>query len=196
MYHKINRVRLSFPSIDRTEKFAGKDTGKYSVTFIFDPLVKSHVEELKSLNKAINDLAKEEFGKKKYISPLKKVEGGLESVNAGGEYWKVKATSKFEIECFNRKAERITFDRSQFYGGAVVSGIVTLVALEYEGIRRVSLYINSLQFIKHDEPLGGSGGSADKPGFEPVYDSDDFEDDGEEEGGGAGVDGYEDDIPF
>ena len=120
-----------FPNLTETEKFDGTDTGKYSLTLVFDK------SEIKPIEKAI---AQANGGKGR--SPLKEIPSDAEY--DAGKY-KLKAKSKFQVRAVNASKESIELSRVQ--GGASIRVQLGFAPYTQQG-GGVTVYLGNIQVLK------------------------------------------------
>lgn len=170
---KIKNVRLSFPSLFRTEKFGEEDTGKYAATFILDK--SEHADLIEKIKAAIAKLMKEELKSK---IPADKIclKDGDES--ARPEYegaYTIKASTKKRPLVIDRDRSPIAEEDEKIYSGCYVNAIVTLWAQNNQYGKRINAQLDGVQFYRDGEPFGEGGISVDE--FDEFGGDDSFDDD-------------------
>ena len=128
-----------FPNLHETEKYDGMDTGKYSLTMVFD------AKDIKPIEKAI---AQANGGKGN--NPLKQIPEDAEY--DAGKY-RLKAKSKFPVRAVNREKQSIELDRVQ--GGADVRVQLKFAPYTQQG-GGVTVYLGNIQVLRE-----GSSGDLD-----------------------------------
>ena len=132
-------AQARFANLTETEKFDGTDTGKYSLTLVFNK------DDVAPIEKAI---AQANGGKGR--SPLKEIDAMAE-YDAGK--FKLKAKSKYQVKAVNTNGESIDLDRVQ--GGAEVRVQLGFAPYTQQG-GGVTVYLGNIQVLRE-----GSSGDMD-----------------------------------
>lgn len=130
-------AKAVFPNLLETEKYDGMDTGKYSVTMMFNP------EDIKPIEKAI---AEANGGKGN--TPLKQIPDDAQ-YDAG--MYKIKAKTQHKIRVFNRKKEKIDAEDVQM--GAEIRAQLTFKPYSQQG-GGVTCYLGDIQVLKEGKGSG------------------------------------------
>lgn len=152
----LKNVRLSFPSLWKTELYKGTDTGKYAASF----LVEKDSEQGKALAAAVTAAAEEKFGAnpKKVEYCLK--DGDKEEYDGYAGMYAIKANTKKRPVVIDPKKTPITEDDNVIYGGCYVNASVEVYAMENQYGKRVGCQLNGVQFVKDGEAFGGGNSNA------------------------------------
>lgn len=170
---KLKNVRLSFPSLYRTELYDGDDTGKYAATFL---IPKSDKKQLKMLKDRMDLVAKEKWGNKVPKSVQYCLLDGDEKDLDGYEgHYSVKASTKKAVGTYDRDLSLLNEAEGadRFYAGCYVNASIDFWAMDNKYGKKVLCNLFGVQFAKNGEPFGSG----------PVDAEEDFEDltDGEED---------------
>lgn len=171
-------VRLSYVFLNSPRKNDDGTDGKYGATLL---IPKTDKETLKAINAAI-EAAKEEGiangikGAKDFPSPLRDGDGQRPR---GGDYgpeckgmWVVSTTSKNQPKVCDRSRNPI-LDSSEIYSGMWANAMIKFKCFNVPGNKGISCYLNLVQKVRDDQPLGGSA-----PKAEDVFDAIEDDDDG------------------
>lgn len=158
---KMANVRLSYPSLFKTEKFGDQDTGKYAATFILDK--KEHAETIKQIQLGINQLLKDNL-KIKSLQPdricLRDGDDTEKEENKGK--WTIKASTKRKPLVIDRDKAPVSEEDNLFYAGCYVNAIITLWPQDNKYGKRVNASLEGIQYYGPGEPLGSSGLDVDE----------------------------------
>ena len=166
---KLKNVRLSFPSLFRTEQFGEEDTGKYAATFILDK--DDNAAEIKQIQDEINRLMKEEL-KSKLPDDKVALKDGDEM--ARPEYegkMTIKGSTKKRPLVIDRDKTPLADGDDKPYAGCYVNGIISLWPQNNKYGKRVNASLEGVQFSEHGEPFTTGGVSVDE--FDDFDDEDD-----------------------
>lgn len=164
---------LSFPKLYKPEAYQGKGDKWYSITMLFDKKT-----DLKVLKQAILQAKIEAWGKDKskwpddIQSPLK---DGNKKTDIQGYEGRIYASAKTKNKplVVDRAKEKIDEESGEIYPGAICCASVVVKATTNGKENFVSFYLGGVMKLKDGEQLGG-GASVDD--FEDV-DDDDLDDD-------------------
>lgn len=133
-------ARCLFPSLDKTESFAGVDSGKYAVTLEFDP------KDVAEIEKSIESIMP-----KGGSNPLKQnASDDQYSPNA----FRLKAKSRFKVKIIDKKKEDVS--PGDISTGDEVRASIGLAAYSTGANTGVTVYLNGLQLLS-----GGSSSTVD-----------------------------------
>jgi hypothetical protein len=156
--------RLSFPQLFVAKKAPGADKEKFGVSLLIPPTA-----DLSLLVQAVKDCAKEKWGDKqpaKLKSPFLKAEDyDREGYEKG--WILIRPTSITKPGVVDATGANVV-DESQVYPGRWASLSLRPFAYDTNGNRGVSLGMQNVQLLDHDEPIGGRARAEDE--FEPVGD--------------------------
>ena len=172
-------VRLSYCYLNKPRANDDGTPGKYGAMLI---IPKSDTATVKQINDAIETARKEGAAKgirnaKNFPSPLRDGDG---QKPRGGEYgpeckgcWVLNSSSKRQPKVVDRRVQPI-LDPDEIYSGMWAIVDINFACFAVQANSGISCYLNNVQKIRDDEPLGGS---AARP--EDVFKAvDDEEDDG------------------
>jgi hypothetical protein len=170
---QLKNVRLSYNSLFKTAVYKGEDTGKYTATFILDP-VKNAIE-LKEIRAIIEDLLKENKIKSTQLTSICLADGNDTDKEEYANKFTLKASTSNRIQVLNKDAKTlISQEDNVIYSGCYVDTFVTLHFSEYGG-KRICAYLNAVRFTNDGERFGNSGGNYIGK-FDPVNDEIPFND--------------------
>lgn len=166
----LKNVRLSFPSLYKTEIYQGNDTKKYSGTFVFS---KDNVENYNKIDAEIKACLK--ANEKKVLPP-----GNIclkDGDQSGKEYleglYSIKASNKLLPTYIDKKRLPVTEDDDIFYAGCYVNVQLTLWYQDNGFGQKINANLLGVQFVAHGEPFGGGGEVSVADDFEEYEDDDD-----------------------
>lgn len=152
----LKNVRLSFPSVFKTETYQGEDTGKYGATFL---LPKSD----KATKKAIDDSLPEILKKIKVSNiaqiPSDKIfikDGDISDHSKYPEHagnWVIRAMNTKKPTVINRDKTPITDDDNIIYSGCYVNAQISPWGFNKKS-KGVSANLMGIQFVKDGDRLG------------------------------------------
>ena len=156
---KLERVRLSFPSVFKTAIYEGEDTGKYTATFL---IPKAQTKIKQKLDQMI-EAALKEAKLKAALIPADNFclrDGDDILVNKDGKYdsfeghWVLKAGNSKRPTVINKDKSAIIEEDEIIYGGCWVNGIIDIWIQNNKWGKRVNANLHGIQFVKDDEPFG------------------------------------------
>ncbi len=176
----LKGVRLSYPSLFNTEVYKGKDSEKYSGTFL---IPKSDKKLKKEIDNIIEELLTEAGIKIKSDNICVNDGDDSESDGYAGN-WTIKATKpkkQGRVKLVNRQGNKIVVDlegkiitqnsdgevtndkttEDEFYHGCYVYGIITFWVQDNDYGRRINANLLAVKFMKDGERLKGGGGTAE-----------------------------------
>lgn len=157
---KIKNARLSFPSLFKTAKFGGDDTGKYEATFILDK--DEHADIIAEIQGAMTKLMKDEL-KGKVPSDKLCLKDGDDSGRAEmANCYTIKASTKKRPLVLHRDKSPITEDDNVVYAGCYVNAIVTLWAQNNQWGKRINAQLDGVQFCRDGHPFGDGAVTVDE----------------------------------
>lgn len=171
-------VRLSYTYLNDPRKNDDGTDGKYGATLL---IPKTDTATVKQLNDAIEaarvaGVAKGIRNAKTAPSPLHDGDG---QKPRGGEYgpeckgmWVLSANSKRKPMVVDRRVQPI-LDPREIYSGMWAIVDINFAAFATQGNSGITCYLNNIQKIKDDEPLGGSAAKPEAV-FTAVEDDDDL----------------------
>lgn len=190
----IKNVRLSFPKLSKAQVQNGVE--KWSACFLIDDRKGSPQKaNVKELNTAVKKIRDEVFDGKKVASPFRKADGTSEYFEEGTLFINAAAYKTPPNIVDNKRRPADAGDQNMFYAGARVTAVLTLYPqfAQKRGDTNLANRINAgleiVQFVGHDERLGGSRPDPESiledvevddeppgdPGDKAVEDDDDFD---------------------
>ena len=171
-------VRLSYAFLNNPRKNNDDNSdGKYGATLL---IPKSDKDTIKAIEAAIEAARAEGAangikGAKNFPSPLRDGNG---SRPRGGEYGPeckgmmvLNSTSKNQPKVCDRNRNPI-MDPDEIYSGMWANVLIKFKCFSVPGNSGISCYLNLVQKVRDDQPLGGSAPKADDV-FEAIDDDDD-----------------------
>lgn len=178
---KLQNVRLAFPNLFKPNAIKGSDP-KFSATFIIDPTTERGKQNMKVLEDALSDVAKDKWGDKaKDVLDVLKTQrrvcfrDGADKKNYNGfeGKWYVSATDAKKPLIIDRNRTELGIADGKPYAGCYVNATIDLWAQDNDYGRRINASLSGVQFVRDGEHFSGSG-----PAFvEDFDDLSDFEDD-------------------
>lgn len=165
---KMQGVRLSFPNLFQTAKFAQNDTGKYEATFILDK--KIHKDVIADIIKVIDTLSKEELKTKVAADRLCLKDGDEMGRDEYRGMYTLKASTKKRPLVIDRDQAPITESENRVYAGSYVNAIVTLWAQNNQYGKRINAQLDGVQFNRDGDPFGDGAVSVNE--FDAFADED------------------------
>lgn len=171
-------VRLGYCYLNTPRKNDDGTPGKYGAMLIIPKTLTSVV---KQINDAIEDARKAGVAKgmrnaKNFVSPLRDGDGPKPR---GGEYgpeckgcWVLNTSSKRQPKMVDRRLQPI-LDPDEIYSGMWANVDINFACFQMSSNAGISCYLNNIQKIRDDEPLGGSA-SRPEDVFKAVDDDDDL----------------------
>lgn len=172
-----NAVRLSYCFLNAPRKNDDGSDGKYGATLI---IPKTDTVTVAQINAAIEaakvaGAAKGIRNAKNFPSPLRDGDGPKPR---GGEYgpeckgcWVLSSSSKRQPKVVDRRVQPI-LDPDEIYSGMWAIVDINFACFSVTGNSGISCYLNNVQKIRDDEPLGGSAPRPEDV-FKAVEDEDD-----------------------
>jgi len=165
----LKNVRLSFPSLFKTEQYAGEDTGKFAATFL---IPKSDVKAVKAIEDACAAALKEKFGDKIPKGFKLPIQDGDEREYQGyADHVCIKASTKKRPTLVNRDKTPIVEEDGILYGGCYVNASLDVWVMDNSYGKKVLASLNAIQFVKDGEPFASGSNGADD--FDELEDEDD-----------------------
>lgn len=170
-------VRLSYVYLNEPRKNDDGTPGKYGAMLI---IPKSDVATVKQLNDGIEaaraaGVARGIRNARNFPSPLRDGDG---QKPRGGEYgpeckgcWVLNTSSKRQPKVVNRRVQPI-LDPAEIYSGMWAIVDINFACFAMQSNSGISCYLNNVQKVRDDEPLGGAAARAEDV-FRPVADDDD-----------------------
>ena len=176
----LKGVRLSYPSLFKTEVYNGTDTENYATTFL---IPKSDKKLKKEIDEAIKALLEE--ARVKVASDKICIKDGDDSEADGyADNWTIKASKKKKqgrVKLINRHGNKVIVDldgkiitqdndgnvtddktnEDEFYQGCYVYGIITFWLQDNSFGKRVNANLLAIKLVKDGERLKGGSGSAE-----------------------------------
>lgn len=173
---KIEKTRLSFPSLFKHETYEGVSTNKYAATFI---IPKTDVKTINNIKIALRKLANDHKIPSNLLTSDERCcfrDGDLtDKEELQGSYY-IKAKSGKRVQVFDKDKTPIDSSESErFYSGCYVSAVIDFWYSTRVGNKRVCANLYGVQFLSDGVPLGGS--SSDVSEYFGVEDSNDYDDD-------------------
>jgi len=154
----LKNVRLSFPSLFKTEDYGGADTGKFAATF----LVPKKDPQIKVIKDALKKVAEEEFGKplpKGITNCLK--DGDDKDYDGYAGTYSIKASTKRRPTLIDETKTPIAEEDNKLYAGCYVNVSIDIWAMNNQYGKKVLASLNGIQFAKDGETFGVSNDSLD-----------------------------------
>lgn len=163
----IGPVRLSYLSVFRPRMNQMKGAEEYSAVLLIPKTASPFCADGKAVGKAANDLIKAaleaKFGPNvpKWDSPLK--DGDKETDNEGNPrnpgYWYIGVSAKADYPplLIDGRKEKVA---SGWQSGDWGKVQIQFYAYEFQGRKGVGAGLRGIQFLRHDEALGGGGGAS------------------------------------
>ena len=167
----LKNVRLSFPSLFKTEQYAGEDTEKYAATFL---IPKSDTKTVTAIEQACKQALVEKYGEGKVPKGFKMplVDGDEKEYQGYADHVCIKASTKKRPTLVNRDKTPIVEEDGILYGGCYVNVSIDLWVMDNSYGKKVLASLNAIQFVKDGEAFGTKSEGADC--FESLDDDDDF----------------------
>lgn len=165
----LKNVRLSFPSLFKTEVYSGTDTEKYAATFL---IAKSDTKTIASIEQACKAALVEKYGNtipKGFKLPL--VDGDDKEYQGYADHVCIKASTKKRPTLVNRDKTPIVEEDGILYGGCYVNASIDVWVMDNSYGKKVLASLNAIQFVKDGEAFGTPNAGADD--FESLEDEDD-----------------------
>lgn len=171
---KLEKVRLSFPSLFRERKFAPTDAkGSYSATFILDK--KSNAQGIADVKRAIETLVREVFKGKHPGAQKVALRDGSEKADTAGYgdgVMFVNARTDKRPQVVARDLSPLTEEDDKCLAGDYVNATIELWAQDNQYGKRINAKLRAVQFVKTGERFGEGAVVINKE-FVPLADDDD-----------------------
>lgn len=182
----LKNVRLCFPKLGDEGETTSFGSKRWGAMFEIDDRVGStrnkfttdrKKENAEKLKAAVNEVRDQAFKSKKVPSPFRKSDGSSDYIPEGVLFINA-ARYKFPPQIYNENLVEVSGeDMNRFYPGARVNVVLNLYpqfADKAKGtVNRVNASLEKIQFIGHDERLGGATLDPKDCGLEEVEVSDD-----------------------
>ena len=166
----LKNVRLSFPSLFKTEQYAGEDTEKYAATFL---IPKSDTKTVTAIEQACKQALVEKYGEGKVPKGFKMplVDGDEKEYQGYADHVCIKASTKKRPTLVNRDKTPIVEEDGILYGGCYVNVSIDLWVMDNAYGKKVLASLNAIQFVRDGEAFGTKSEGADC--FESLSSDDD-----------------------
>lgn len=156
----LKNVRLSFPSLFKTEIYAGEDTEKYAATFL---IPKSDTKTVASIEQACKDALVEKYGEGKVPKGFKMplVDGDDKEYQGYADHVCIKVSTKKRPTLVNRDKTPIVEEDGILYGGCYVNASIDVWVMDNSYGKKVLASLNAIQFVKDGESFGTKSDGAD-----------------------------------
>jgi len=156
----LKNVRLSFPSLFKTEQYAGEDTEKYAATFL---IPKSDTKTVASIEQACKQALVEKYGEGKVPKGFKMplVDGDDKEYQGYADCVYIKANTKKRPTLVNRDKTPIVEEDGILYGGCYVNASIDVWVMDNSYGKKVLASLNAIQFVKDGESFGTKSDGAD-----------------------------------
>ena len=156
----LKNVRLSFPSLFKTEQYAGEDTEKYAATFLIS---KSDTKTVASIEQACKAALVEKYGDGKVPKGFKMplVDGDDTEYQGYADHVYIKANTKKRPTLVNRDKTPIVEEDGSLYGGCYVNASIDVWVMDNSYGKKVLASLNAIQFVKDGEACGTKSDGAD-----------------------------------
>ena len=156
----LKNVRLSFPSLFKTEVYAGEDTGKYAATFL---IPKSDTKTVTAIEQACKAALVEKYGEGKIPKGFKMplVDGDDKEYQGYQDHVYIKANTKKRPTLVNRDKTPIAEEDNILYGGCYVNASIDVWVMDNSYGKKVLASLNAIQFVKDGEAFGSKSEGAD-----------------------------------
>jgi hypothetical protein len=156
----LKNVRLSFPSLFKTEQYAGEDTEKYAATFL---IPKSDTKTVTAIEQACKQALVEKYGEGKVPKGFKMplVDGDDKEYQGYADHVCIKANTKKRPTLVNRDKTPIVEEDGILYGGCYVNASIDVWVMDNSYGKKVLASLNAIQFVKDGEAFGTKSDGAD-----------------------------------
>jgi len=156
----LKNVRLSFPSLFKTEQYAGEDTEKYAATFL---IPKSDTKTVTAIEQACKQALVEKYGEGKVPKGFKMplVDGDDKEYQGYADHVCIKANTKKRPTLVNRDKTPIVEENGILYGGCYVNASIDVWVMDNSYGKKVLASLNAIQFVKDGESFGTKSDGAD-----------------------------------
>jgi hypothetical protein len=154
----LKNVRLSFPSLYKTEEYGGQDTGKFGATFLID----KKDPQAKEIKAIIKKVAEEEFG-----SPLPKgitnclKDGDEKEYEGYAGNFSIKGTTKRRPILVDEHKTPIAEEDGRLYPGCFVNASLSVWAMNNSFGKKVLAALNGIQFAGPGDAFGAVNDALD-----------------------------------
>jgi hypothetical protein len=171
---QLKNVRLSFPAIWKKAEFEGKET-KFEATFLLHK--DDQADQIKALEKLIEDFAVEKFGAGKVPKALKRtclIDGDEKDYDGYENHMAFKGGSNKRFTIIDRDRTPLTEEDGKPYSGCYCNAIIGLWYSDHpKGGKQILGKLAGIQFFKDGESFGADD-SADVDEFDAFDDEDDL----------------------
>ena len=156
----LKNVRLSFPSLFKTEVYGGEDTEKYAATFL---IPKSDTKTVTAIEQACKAALVEKYGEGKIPKGFKLplVDGDDKEYQGYADCVYIKANTKKRPTLVNRDKTPIVEEDGILYGGCYVNASIDVWVMDNSYGKKVLASLNAIQFVKDGEAFGSKSEGAD-----------------------------------
>ena len=149
----LKNVRLSFPSLFKTEVYGGEDTEKFAATFL---IPKSDTKTVKLLEDSCKAALVEKYGEGKVPKGFKMplVDGDDKEYQGYADHVCIKANTKKRPTLVNRDKTPIVEEDGILYGGCYVNASIDVWVMDNAYGKKVLASLNAIQFVKDGESFG------------------------------------------
>jgi len=149
----LKNVRLSFPSLWKTEKFGNEDTNKFAATFILDK--KEHAKDIEKIKQLIAEGIRDELKVDSLPGNRTCLKDGDESGRS--EYqdaYILKATTKRRPTIIDRDKSPLMEEDGRPYSGCYCHAIIDFWFQNNQFGKRANANLLGIQFYKDGEAFG------------------------------------------
>lgn len=156
----LKNVRLSFPSLFKTEWYAGADTEKFAATFL---IPKSDSKTVSAIESACKQALIDKFGEGKIPKGFKMplADGDEKDYQGYQDHFIIKANTKKRPTLVNRDKTPIVEEDGILYGGCYVNASIDIWVMDNSYGKKVLASLNAIQFVKDGESFGTKSDGAD-----------------------------------
>jgi hypothetical protein len=162
----LKNVRLAFPALFEAKTVNGEGEPAFSAVFLLDP----KDPQIKTVNQAIDAVAKEKFGAKadavlKAMRAADKVclhDGNSKADYAGfADMLFVSSRNKVRPLVLNHDKSPLTAQDGKPYAGCYVNASIELWAQDNSFGKRVNASLRGVQFLRDGDAFAGGGAASD-----------------------------------
>ncbi len=152
---KLNNVRLTYPSLWKTEIYGEEDTKKYAATFVLDKI--KHASEITHIKNTINAGIRKNLKEQSLPDNTICLKDGDETgrLEFSGSYI-IKATNRLRPSIVDRNKRFLNESDNKPYSGCYVNAIIDIWYQNNIYGKRVNSNLLGIQFYKDGEPFGMS----------------------------------------
>lgn len=156
----LKNVRLSFPSLFKTEQYAGEDSEKFAATFL---IPKSDTKTVTTIEQACKQALVEKYGEGKVPKGFKMplMDGDDKEYQGYADHVCIKANTKKRPTLVNRDKTPIVEEDNILYGGCYVNASIDIWVMDNSYGKKVLASLNAIQFVKDGESFGTKSDGAD-----------------------------------